>query len=127
MLLAISLLFLVRFKYLVACVLERVFRLFDIFLWCIKHFRDFINEGAEITVQVVQLLYRVIVKRLLPCGIKNRPIAILHLYDAYAIRIVQSFHFLVQPIVYIKGYKIAEVSPIGIRQGLEIVLLQLII
>ena len=127
MFLAISLLFFVRLKDLVANGFKRVFRFLDILLWGIKHFRDFINEGAEITVQVVQFLYRVIVKSLFPCGIKNRPIAILHLYNANTIRIVQPLHFLVKPITYFKGYQIAEVCPVGIRQGLEIVLLQLII
>ena len=127
MFLTIPLQFLVRLKYLVADGFKRVFRFLDILLWCIKNLRNLINESAEITIQIIQFLNRIVVKRLFPCRIENRPIAILHLYDANTIRIVQSLHFLVKPIIYFKGYQIAEVCPIGIGQGLKVVLLQLII
>lgn len=127
MFLTIPLLFLVRLKYLVANGFKRVFRFFDILLWRIKDLRNLINESTEITIKIIQFLNRIVVKSLFPCRIENRPIAILHLYDANTIRIVQPLHFLVKPITYFKGYQITEVCPIGIRQGLEIVLLQLII
>lgn len=60
MLLAISLLFLVRFKYLVASRFKRIFRFLYILLWRIKHLRNFVDEGAEITIQIVQFLNRVV-------------------------------------------------------------------
>ena len=127
MLFAVRIEFFVRIENLVTDLLKGVFCVCRIVLGCIHDLREFLYEFAEVGIQIVQLLYRVVVKRFLPGREENLRVISLHKDDADAKGVVQPGHFLIKVLVYLKRNEVPIISPTAIGQSLEVVLFQLII